>query len=289
MDTQYLDIFNRYIPRDGVQQYTKKLAEDGQLKREGSMDKAMDTFDFLNNIYDIDAGTHDIDPNEVKADIYQLRFNLFKNDIYDARKQDFGKDHYNKAKKLYGTDPILKRIFDAYTEDDFIYLMNTVADNKQNNKKSSTLYAKKGARINPKKLSNIKKRAQYKVKKAQIGDTLDDGQKLALGGKINVIPEGALHARKNNYEGELAEQVTSKGIPVITYEEDGKIIQHAEIENSEIIFHKEVTDQLESWFKEYQDADDSKKKELELECGKYLCEEILENTEDNVGLIEQIQ
>ena len=107
------------------------------------------------------------------------------------------------------------------------------------------LSAKTGAKINPKKLSNIKKKAQRNVIKAQEGSDLDDGQKFSLGGKINVIPEGALHARKNNYDGELAEQVTPKGIPVITYEEDGKITQHAEIEHSEIIFHKEVTTQLE--------------------------------------------
>lgn len=154
---------------------------------------------------------------------------------------------------------------------------------------TNMLSAKKGAKINPKKLSSIKKNAQYKVKiaKAQEGSDLDDGQKFALGGKINVIPEGALHARKNNYEGELAEQVTSKGIPVITYDEDDKIIQHAEIEHSEIIFNKDVTDQLEAWFKEYKE-ESADKAELEIKCGKFLTEEILENTEDNVGLIEQV-
>jgi len=151
------------------------------------------------------------------------------------------------------------------------------------------LSAKKGAKINPKKLSTIKKKAQYKVRKAQEGSEVDDGQKFALGGKINVIPEGALHARKNNYEGELAEQVTSKGIPVITYDEDDKITQHAEIEHSEIIFNKDVTDQLEAWFKEYNETSKSvDKAELEIKCGKFLTEEILENTEDNVGLIEQV-
>lgn len=150
------------------------------------------------------------------------------------------------------------------------------------------LSAKKGAKINPKKLSTIKKKAQYKVRKAQEGSEVDDGQKFALGGKINVIPEGALHARKNNYEGELAEQVTSKGIPVITYDEDDKITQHAEIEHSEIIFNKDVTNQLEEWFKKYNESEKSvDKADLEIKCGKFLTEEILENTEDNVGLIEQ--
>ena len=40
-------------------------------------------------------------------------------------------------------------------------------------------------------------------------------------------------------------------------------------------------------FEEYKDASDDKKKKLELECGKFVTDEILENTADNVGLIEQ--
>lgn len=150
------------------------------------------------------------------------------------------------------------------------------------------LSAKYGATINPKKLSNIKKKATRKIVKLQEGVNPDDLQKMQGGGTLNVIPEGALHARNNNYEGELGEQVTSKGIPVITYEEDGGIIQHAEIEHSEIIFNKEVSTKLEALYKKYKDTDDKlDKASLELECGKFITYEILENTEDNVGLLNQ--
>lgn len=129
-------------------------------------------------------------------------------------------------------------------------------------------------------------RAKYKL--------FDDGsdyyqyvpiEKFQEGGKFNVIPEGALHARKNNYEGELAEQVTHKGIPVITYGEGNKISQHAEIEHSEIIFNKEVSDKLEKMYKEHKEAEGSEKRDLELECGKFVASEIMENTTDNVGLL----
>jgi len=141
--------------------------------------------------------------------------------------------------------------------------------------RTNVLAAKKGCKINPKKLSTIKKKAQYNITKAKDG------------GQLNVIPEGALHARKNNYEGDLGDQVTSKGIPVITYDKEGAIIQHAEIENSEIIFNKETSTKLEDLYKQYKETDDkSKKLELELECGKFLADEILENTIDNVGLLE---
>ena len=115
-------------------------------------------------------------------------------------------------------------------------------------------------------------------------------EKFQEGGKMNVIPEGALHARKHNLPEEIAEKVTSKGIPVITYEEGGDIKQHAEVEVNEIIFSKETTDKLEDFFKKYNETEDKKEKDLiAAEAGKFLASEILENTEDNTGLIETIE
>lgn len=114
--------------------------------------------------------------------------------------------------------------------------------------------------------------------------------KFQDGGKLNVIPEGALHARKHNLPEEIAEKVTNKGIPVITLEEGGDIKQHAEIEVNEIIFNKETTDKLEDFFKRFNKAEDKKDKDLiAIEAGKFLTSEILENTEDNTGLIETIK
>jgi hypothetical protein len=42
--------------------------------------------------------------------------------------------------------------------------------------------------------------------------TEEDVQKFKEGGSFNIIPEGALHARKNNME---VENITKKGIPVV--------------------------------------------------------------------------
>lgn len=100
------------------------------------------------------------------------------------------------------------------------------------------------------------------------------------GGSFNIIPEGALHARKNNMEG-AGEDFTHKGIPVI--DNDGN--QQAEIELNEIIFRLEVTKQLESMKKDYED---SNKDEIAIEAGKLLVKEILNNTIDRTGLIEII-
>ncbi len=102
-------------------------------------------------------------------------------------------------------------------------------------------------------------------------------KKFADGGKMNVIPEGALHAHKNHMD---VDGITHKGIPVIT-EEDGGVIQHAEIERNEIIFTKEVTEKLEELAKKGTD-------EAAIEAGKILAREIMENTQDNTGLMREV-
>lgn len=108
--------------------------------------------------------------------------------------------------------------------------------------------------------------------------------KLQKGGTVNVIPDGALHAHKHHLEdiSPEYEQVTSKGIPVVTEEEGGKLKQHAEIERNEIIFNLDVTKQLE---KLMQDGSD----EAAIEAGKLLVHEILENTVDNTGLLKTVE
>ena len=97
----------------------------------------------------------------------------------------------------------------------------------------------------------------------------------------NVIPEGALHARKHHMEH--AEDLTKKGIPVV----DNKGEQQAEVEKNEIIFTLEVTKQLEELHKKYQEASQKEKDELAIEAGKLLVYEIMHNTIDRTGLIKE--
>lgn len=136
-----------------------------------------------------------------------------------------------------------------------------------------TISAKKGSTINKIDIKKI-------VKKVH---------KLKQGGSVNVIPDGAFHSRKNNLPDEIAKDVTNKGIPVIS-KEGGEVIQHAEIERNEIIFHKELTIELEKLLKEYNSETNNKKKdEIAIKAGKLLTKEILHNTSDNTGLIDQIK
>lgn len=102
------------------------------------------------------------------------------------------------------------------------------------------------------------------------------------GGAINVIPDGALHARRHNMD---MEGITKKGIPVVAENKDGSVEQQAEIEKEEIIFRLEVTKKLEELEKRFYNEETSKeeKDQLALEAGKLLAEEILHNTIDNTN------
>ena len=108
-------------------------------------------------------------------------------------------------------------------------------------------------------------------------------QTFQNGGKMNVIPDGALHARKHTIDDEeLNGSITNKGIPIISKEDGGEVVQHAEIERDEIIFTLEVTKKLEELSKKGTD-------EAAIEAGKLLVEEILFNTDDRTGLINTIE
>lgn len=98
-------------------------------------------------------------------------------------------------------------------------------------------------------------------------------QEFREGGKFNLIPEGALHARKHNMD---VEGITKKGIPVVSETEGGELEQQAEIEREEIIFRLEVTKKIEELAKDGSD-------EAAIEAGKLLVQEILYNTIDNTN------
>lgn len=119
----------------------------------------------------------------------------------------------------------------------------------------------------------------------------DAPEKFEKGGKVNIIPEGALHARKHNIDTpELDGKITKKGIPVIVEGENG-IKQVAEIEKNEIIFTKEITEKLEELRDKYSDDESSSKEKdaIAIEAGKLLVQEILYNTQDNTGLLNEVE
>ena len=110
-------------------------------------------------------------------------------------------------------------------------------------------------------------------------------QAFKQGGQMNLIPEGALHARKNNMKLAESGDVTHKGIPVV----DNQGQQQAEIECNEIILNLTTTQKIEKFYKEYKEEESqSKKDEIAIECGKMLAKSIIEDTDDKTDLIQEV-
>lgn len=104
-----------------------------------------------------------------------------------------------------------------------------------------------------------------------------------IGVDTNILPEGALHKNLNHLEDAnpgVGEEVTDKGIPVIVTDNEGNIEQVAEIEKEEIILRKELTDRLEELWKQGDE-------EAMIWAGKLLAQEIITNTQDNTGQLDE--
>lgn len=77
---------------------------------------------------------HDKKASENKADIDSLRFKLKQDKIYDTGTQKFDKNYLKKAKQKYSKDETINRMFQNFSDDDLIYLMNNIAASQvQNN------------------------------------------------------------------------------------------------------------------------------------------------------------
>lgn len=107
-----------------------------------------------------------------------------------------------------------------------------------------------------------------------------DVQKFAEGGSL--MPAGKLHKELShiNELGEQYEDLTRKGIPVVTLDEGGEIQQVAEVERDEWIWNLEFTQQIEALWK-------NGSEEAMIEAGKLLTEELLRNTDDISGIIHK--
>lgn len=119
-----------------------------------------------------------------------------------------------------------------------------------------------------------------------IKDYLETGelkpQQFKNGGELNIIPEGALH--KNLHHMENDENITKKGIPVVSEDENGKTIQNAEIERSEIVLRLSLTQKLEKMLKKYNsDISQKEKDDVATKAGQILVDELLNKTIDNTN------
>ena len=119
-------------------------------------------------------------------------------------------------------------------------------------------------------------------------------QDIEVSQEQSVLPDGSLHRNKHHLD---LEHVTNKGVPVITIDGDAdtfdeikahedSIKQHAEVESLEVIFSKELTDFIEEKRKEWHETGSN---EVLEEVGKRVTKELLENTKDSTGMIENME
>lgn len=106
---------------------------------------------YPDSIYDISSLTHDANPDESYADLMALRYDLNETGIYDSRKANniFTQEHLDKYKKLNRRN----RIFDNFTDEDIIKMMNEIAQNNTS-QDSQPLYAKRGDKLVSRKFND---------------------------------------------------------------------------------------------------------------------------------------
>lgn len=220
----------------------------------------------------------------------------FKGDISDISTGEFGgvvQDSLD-AKDISGVKSIAKGKLNkqiTQAQNQFDKTSNIINFNKKrlNNDIGSSLQASLLDQYNGnQQLTKVGKKGMKfpELENARlILNSLNKPQKFQLGGKMNLLPDGELHARKHDiekYDKDLEGKITKKGIPVVT--NDGT--QTAEIEKEEWVLRKEFTDKIESLYKQYKDTNSD---EIAIEAGKLVCFELLKNTDDRSKLIKNIK
>ena len=109
------------------------------------------------------------------------------------------------------------------------------------------------------------------------------------GGKIekeNIIPTGALH-KNHHHIDDIGIDITKKGIPVVTMDEGGEFKEQiAEVEAAEWTLSLDVTKQIEEYWNNYKESGDDN---ISIECGKYLVDQIFNNTRDDDKVIKKTE
>lgn len=119
-----------------------------------------------------------------------------------------------------------------------------------------------------------------------------DIQSFKSGGKIekeNIIPTGALHKNLHHIEEnapELEGKITKKGIPVGTYSEGGEFLQQAEVESHEWTMSLDSTKKVEEYHENYKETGDDN---IAIDCGKFLVDQIFNNTRDDDKVIKKTE
>lgn len=233
-----------------------------------------------------DIGKSSVSHSGIVNDNFAFQ-NMKGNHVVGGRQLDLlGRDHDKQIEKLNDITYENKRMESNYAPQ-LLAANNQMIYNGYTPGNSNILGRKKGGTIP--ELEEVRTIMQSLQSKKQ---EIQEPQKFQLGGKMNMIVTGALHARKHNLEElnpNLEGEITKKGIPVVIMNEGGEVqSQQAEVETGEIIMQIDATKTIEDYYDEYNSTDSkTEKNKIALECGKYLVNELLKNTDDPDKLIKK--
>lgn len=232
------------------------------------------------------------------AAIFAGKTDTFKGDIQDINTGDFGGtvSDSTRAQDLSGVKSVAKKKLNSQiraAQNDF----NTAADIIDYNK--LRLNNNIGQDLQSAILSKYQGNQQIMLSKKgskfpeldAVRSILESSKVKSFksGGKIekeNIIPTGALHKNLHHID-DIGIDITKKGIPVVTMDEGGEFKEQvAEVEAAEWTLSLDVTQQIEEYWQNYKESGDDN---IAIECGRYLVDQIFNNTRDDDKVIKKTE
>ena len=230
------------------------------------------------------------------AAIFAGKTDTFKGDIQDINTGDFGGvvADANRAKDLSGVKSVAKgrlnRQIRSAQQDYLETAMKVDRNNKLlNNSIGDSLFSMNQSKYYPGNQQIMLSKKGTKFPELDAMRSILESSKVKTfksGGKIekeNIIPTGALHKNLHHID-DIGIDITKKGIPVVTMNEGGEFKEQiAEVEAAEWTLSLDVTKQIEEYWKNYKESGDDN---MAIECGKYLVDQIFNNTRDDDKVIK---
>ena len=254
----------------------------GGLGSATSLDKTLSAIPLVGNMAAVFAGKTD----------------TFKGDIQDINTGDFGGvvSNATRAKEISGVKSLQKRKLNNQiraAQDSFNFTSNIIDANKKrlNNNIGQDLQSAMLNKYQGNQQIMLSKKGS-KFPELDIVRAILESSKVKSfksGGKIekeNIIPTGALHKNLHHID-DIGIDITKKGIPVVTMDEGGEFKEQiAEVEAAEWTLSLDVTKQIEEYWNNYKESGDDN---IAIECGKYLVDQIFNNTRDDDKVIKKTE
>lgn len=232
------------------------------------------------------------------AAIFAGKTDTFKGDIQDINTGDFGGTvaDSTRAQDISGVKSVAKKKLNNQiraAQNDFNMAADVVDYNKLrlNNNIGSDLQSAMLSKYQGNQQIILSKKGSKFPELDAVRAILESSKVKSFksGGKIekeNIIPTGALHKNLHHID-DIGIDITKKGIPVVTMDEVGEFKEQiAEVEAAEWTLSLDVTKQIEEYWENYKESDGDN---IAIECGKYLVDQIFNNTRDDDKVIKKTE